>query len=136
MLLMLLTQIVATGTTFTCTPVRVWDGDGPIWCAEGPRIRLAGIAAREHDETCRANQPCPTVSGIASRDYLVSLIGTPIGKSKQGHILVRGEPLKCYSMGDGVGVRTAAWCSNSGGDLSARMVASGYALKWEKYRHR
>ncbi len=136
MLLMLLTQIVAAGTSFTCTPVRVWDGDGPIWCAEGPRIRLAGIAAREHNETCRSNQPCPTVSGIASRDYLVSLIGTATGKSKQGHILVRGEPLKCYSMGDGVGIRTAAWCSNSMGDLSTRMVQSGYALKWEKYWHR
>jgi len=47
------------GETFTCTPTRVWDGDGPIWCAEGPRIRLSGIAAREMDGTCRPNHPCP-----------------------------------------------------------------------------
>lgn len=39
-------SFVAQGTSFTCTPTRVWDGDGPIWCAEGPKIRLAGIAAR------------------------------------------------------------------------------------------
>ncbi len=43
------TPIVARGDGFACTPVRVWDGDGPIWCSEGPRVRLAGIAAREMD---------------------------------------------------------------------------------------
>ena len=41
--------IVPAGQTFDCTPVRIWDGDGPIWCDEGPRIRLSGIAAREID---------------------------------------------------------------------------------------
>lgn len=38
--------IIPAGEIFTCTPTRVWDGDGPVWCAEGPRIRLTGIAAR------------------------------------------------------------------------------------------
>ena len=41
--------IIPAGPSFTCTPTAVYDGDGPIWCAEGPRIRLAGIAAREMD---------------------------------------------------------------------------------------
>lgn len=41
--------VVPTGHQFNCTPTRVWDGGGPIWCAEGPRVRLAGIAAREID---------------------------------------------------------------------------------------
>lgn len=40
-------QIVAHGQTFTCMPTRVWDGDGPIWCAEGQMVRLAAIAKRE-----------------------------------------------------------------------------------------
>lgn len=58
-------QVVAAGHSFTCTPTRVWDGDGPIWCAEGQRIRLAGIAAREIDGSCasvslvRAPRPRP-----------------------------------------------------------------------------
>jgi endonuclease YncB( thermonuclease family) len=42
----MLTLALLAGAAFTCTPVRVWDGDGPIWCAEGPKVRLAGIAAR------------------------------------------------------------------------------------------
>jgi endonuclease YncB( thermonuclease family) len=58
-LLFLGAAIVPAGQTFDCAPVRVWDGDGPVWCAEGPRIRLSGIAAREIGGICRSNQPCP-----------------------------------------------------------------------------
>lgn len=29
MILALALQVVAAGQSFTCTPVRVWDGDGP-----------------------------------------------------------------------------------------------------------
>lgn len=134
MILAIALQIVAAGQTFACTPTRVWDGDGPIWCAEGPRIRLAGIAAREADGTCRSNQPCPHATAEQARDYLVSLIGGRIGSAPTGHILVRGERLACRSEGDGVGNRTAAWCSNSTvGDLSRAMVRSGYALRWDRY---
>ena len=28
-------QIVAAGTSFTCTPTRVWDGDGPLGAPRG-----------------------------------------------------------------------------------------------------
>lgn len=45
--LLLATAVIPAGQSFQCTPTRVWDGDGPIWCAEGPHVRLSGIAARE-----------------------------------------------------------------------------------------
>lgn len=136
---MLALQVVAAGQSFTCTPVRVWDGDGPIWCAEGPRIRLAGIAAREMDGSCRSGQPCPRASASASRDRLVRLVGRDVGRSREGHVLVRGPALSCRSTGSGGGNRTAAWCATSSGvDLSCAMVASGHALRWDRYwgRHR
>lgn len=124
-----LIAVVASGQTFTCTPTAVYDGDGPIWCAEGPRIRLAGIAAREMDGTCRTNQPCPDASAERSRHTLVSLVGTPIGRRPEGHILVKGPPMQCRSLGNGVGSRTAAWCvSPLGGDLSCAMVHGGDSL--------
>ena len=132
-------QIVAAGVSFTCTPTRVWDGDGPIWCAEGPRIRLAGIAAREMDGTCRPGQPCPTATAEAARDRLVELIGRPTGRSPEGHVLVRGEPMECTSDGSAGGSRTAAWCVQPDGqDLSCAMLASGTVLRWDRYwgRHR
>jgi endonuclease YncB( thermonuclease family) len=134
MMLVAAASIVAAGATFTCTPTRVWDGDGPIWCAEGPKIRLAGIAAREIDGTCRPHHPCPKAAGAAARDALVKLIGAPVGRSAEGHVLVRSKPLSCRSEGSGKGSRTAAWCSNAAGqDLSCVMVKGGYALRWPQY---
>ena len=128
------TPIVPAGESFDCTPIAVWDGDGPIWCAEGPRIRLSGIAAREIDGTCRSNHPCPDASGVAARDALVSYIGKQTGKLSHGHIKVAGPILRCLSVGGAGGNRTAAWCvSPKSGDLSCAMVNGGYALKWERY---
>lgn len=130
------------GETFACTPTRVWDGDGPIWCAEGPRIRLAGIAAREVKRTngrivdagCKGGHPCSTSDGVAARDHLVTLVGRATGEAATGHVLVRGEVLTCESVGSGKGVRTAAWCRNgSSGDLSRAMVRDGFAERWERY---
>ena len=130
----LLLVVVPAGEEFSCTPVRVWDGDGPIWCAEGPHVRLAGIAARESDETCRANQPCPDASASQARDALVRLIGAPTGRSREGHVLVKGPTMRCLSDGDGVGGRTAGWCvSPKGGDVSCAMVRGGWALRWDRY---
>ena len=133
-LLLLAVSVVPADEEFTCTPTRVWDGDGPVWCAEGPRVRLAGIAAREIDESCRPNQPCPTASGAEARDALVKLIGTPTGRSLEGHVLITGPAMRCVSVGDGVGTRTAAWCvSPLAGDVSCAMVKGGWALMWDRY---
>jgi endonuclease YncB( thermonuclease family) len=126
--------VIPAGQSFECTPTRVWDGDGPVWCAEGPRIRLSGIAARESDGTCRTNQPCPKASAEASRNALVALVGKSTGRSGEGHILVRGPTMQCRSVGSGGGTRTAAWCvSPKGGDLSCAMIRGGWALRWDRY---
>lgn len=138
-MMLMLAPVMAVGQAFACTPVRVWDGDGPIWCAEGPRVRLAGIAAREIDGTCRPNQPCPAGSAIAARDILVRLVGRRTGQSREGHVLVTGPAMRCVSTGEAGGDRTGAWCVTASGiDLSCAMLASGYALRWERYwdRHR
>lgn len=124
--------VVPSGKTFTCTATQVWDGDGPIWCEEGPRIRLHNIAARELDGSCRAGHPCPTASGIAARDHLVHLLGGAKGKSSYGHIRVSAV-LRCRSHGSGKGKRTAASCSTRRGeDLAALMIRDGYALLWKQ----
>lgn len=133
-LLLLAAAIVPSGQPFECTPIRVWDGDGPIWCAEGPHVRLSGIAAKEMSETCNSNQPCPSATAVEARDGLVMLIGDATGTSPEGHILVRGPTMRCVSVGGAGGTRTAAWCvSPKGGDLSCAMVQSGLALRWDRY---
>lgn len=131
---LLLTPIVAAGVAFNCTPIRVWDGDGPIWCAEGPRVRLAGIAAREIDEQCKLGHPCPAATGQASRDQLVGLLGGARGRSPSGHIVVRAPTMRCVSRGHARGSRTAAFCQAPGkGDLSCAMLRSGTVVRWKHY---
>lgn len=134
LLLSLATLVVPAGMTFTCTPTAVYDGDGPVWCQEGPKLRLAGIAAREMDGSCRANQPCPRASAEAARDRLVQLLGGPRGRLPTGHIRVAARPMRCLSEGNGRGQRTAAWCTLADGiDLSCAMVRSGTTLRWNRY---
>lgn len=126
--------VVAAGQTFQCTPTRVWDGDGPIWCAEGPRIRLSGVAAKELNGSCSVGHPCPDADPIDARDALVQLIGKPTGQSREGHVLVRGPTMSCRSDGGAGGDRTAAFCvSPQSGDVSCNMVAGGWAAKWQRY---
>ena len=133
-LLLFALSIVPDGERFNCTPTHVWDGDGPIVCAEGARVRLSGISARELNETCRQNQPCPTAGGIAARNALIAMLGKPIGVTRQGLIAVRGPALSCTSVGSAGKEMTAAWCTSpKAGDLSCAMVEKGYALKWDKY---
>lgn len=137
MMIWLAAQIIASGTVFTCTPTAVWDGDGPIWCAEGPRIRIAGVAAREMDGSCKTNQPCPDVNATDARDRLVALLGGPKGVLATGHIRVRSAPMRCLSVGSAGGARTAAWCSSPQfGDLSCAVVKAGGAIRWERYWRR
>lgn len=127
-------SLVPAGATFRCTPVAVYDGDGPIWCAERPQVRLAGIAAREMDGSCRLNQPCPDAPAIEARDALVRLLGGARGRLSTGHIIVRGPTMTCISRGSAGGTRTAALCSEpSIGDLSCAMVHSGTAMRWARY---
>lgn len=126
--------VVPAGEAFDCTPTHVWDGDGPVWCAEGPRIRLSGIASRELDGTCSLGHPCPEASGTEARDNLVRLVGERTGVGRHGHILVRGPTMTCRSDGTAGGDRTAAWCvSPKGGDINCAMVAGGWALRWDRY---
>lgn len=133
--LAILAFAAAQGTSFTCHPTRVWDGDGPIWCAEGQKIRLAAIAAREIDGSCRPYQPCPRASGIEARDRLVQLLGGPRGRAPDGHILVRGPALACRSAGPDDYRRTVAWCSAPApvGDLSCALVRAKVANRWTRY---
>jgi endonuclease YncB( thermonuclease family) len=128
-------EVVPAGVTFRCTPMAVYDGDGPIWCTEGEfKIRIAGVAAREMDGTCRTNQPCPPVGAIDARDRLVRLFGGAHGTLPEGHIVVRSATMTCLSDGSAGGSRTAAWCTSPAfGDLSCAVVRAGGAVRWARY---
>ena len=114
-----------------CTPIAVWDGDGPVWCEEGPKIRLAGIAAREMDETCKPRHPCPDASGIDARDALVRLLGGAKGRWKPGHVVVSASPMRCHPVGRSYD-RVVATCRLADGrDLSSAMLRTGTVARWD-----
>ena len=125
---------VPRGQAFECTPVSVWDGDGTIWCAQGPRIGLFGIAARELDGSCSAGHPSPDADPLLVRDALVELVGHPAGVGHDGHILVKGPTMSCISTGSVGGDRTGSWCiSPKSGDISCAMVRGAWAACWDRY---
>lgn len=133
-LILLAAALVPAGEGFTCTPEAIWDGDGPIWCKEGPRIRLAGIAARELNGTCSPGHPCPEATAEAARDALVNLIGERRGIGQHGHVLIDGPAMQCRSDGSAGGNRVAAWCvSPRRGDINCAMLAGGWAARWDRY---
>lgn len=104
---------------FTCTVTGVHDGDGPIYCEEGPKVRLTAIAARELDGTCNPGHPCPNASAQAARSALLRLTD--------------GQRLRCEATGTSY-KRVTAWCWRSDGlELNCAMVRSGTALRWAKF---
>ncbi|MGB7406748.1 MAG: thermonuclease family protein [Pacificimonas sp.] len=109
----------AHSRTFSCSVTHVYDGDGPIYCAEGAKVRLTAIAARELNEGCRPGHPCPDASGAHARDGL--------------RALADGQRLNCEATGESYG-RITAWCHRSDGvELNCAMVRKGLALHWQRY---
>lgn len=135
-------SIIAAGLVFLCTPTHVADGDGPIWCAEGPRIRIAGIAARERDNSCRRGHPCPAASGDDAMRALVNLLGGSRGTVRfhgaaYDHVRVRAATMRCLSIGNADGNRTGAFCAlGDGRNLSCAMLATGTVTRWDRYWRR
>lgn len=117
---------------FVCDAVLVWDGDGPITCADGRKVRLAGINTREIDGTCRKGHPCNSVPGTVARDALVQMLGGSRGATADGHVRVAAR-LSCDVTGFSYG-RVTAFCRTARGtDLSCAMVASGNAAIWRRH---
>ena len=76
-----LARLVIAGLLFACAAIGLHDADGPIYCATGEKIRLAGVAARELDGSCRPDQPCPPGDPIMRPDALGPNILSPISTS-------------------------------------------------------
>jgi hypothetical protein len=91
--------------------VRSGLGDGPIWCAEGPKIRLSGIAAREIDESCRPGHHAPGL-GRAAREPCSPDRNAPRAVKTRACDGVRAAaPLRVARFGKGE--RTAAACGHA-----------------------
>ena len=108
----------AVTNDFSCRVSSITDGD-TLRCADGTRVRLHAVAARESDETCRSGHPCPSASAAAATAKLAELAD--------------GQTLRCDRTGTSY-ERAVAICWNEADvEINCAMVESGTALLWPRY---
>ena len=114
----------ATGNAFSCTVLRVMDGDGPVICAEEDlngrqvQVRLRGIEARDGDGGCRIAEGCPQMNWEEGRAVLTR---------------VAGGRMDCKSYG-AYRDRVDAFCSTPEGvDINCELVKMGAAVRWPEF---
>ena len=103
---------------FACAVARITDGD-TLRCADGTRIRLHAVAARETDETCSPGHPCPAASAAAATRELARLAG--------------GQTLSCQSTGRSYDRVTAICWTPRGEEINCAMIRSGTTVVWERF---
>ena len=127
MILSLLLALGTPGQPFTCEVVKVHDGDGPLWCRNGPKVRIAGVQAPDFEsaEPCRqgrAGYVCSDVRARASQQIVSRL--------------VLRRQLRCMPLEPSY-TRIVARCSlPDGRDLACATIAAGAAARWDRYWHR
>lgn len=115
---------------FICAVVRVHDGDGPLWCRSGEKVRIAGVQAPDFTsaEPCRQpdarrrNYTCDDRAATRSQRIVAGL--------------VLGKRLACSPMEVSYG-RVVARCTlPDGRSLSCAVLAAGAAVRWDRYWRR
>ncbi len=103
---------------FSCRVSSITDGD-TLRCADGMRIRLHAVAARESDETCSPGHPCPSASAASATAKLSELAS--------------GQTLQCQKTGTSY-KRVTAICQNEDRvEINCAMVRSGTTVIWPKF---
>uniref|UniRef100_UPI0035CA6B1E thermonuclease family protein n=1 Tax=uncultured Sphingomonas sp. TaxID=158754 RepID=UPI0035CA6B1E len=123
----LLIAAAATAPVFLCTVTRVHDGDGPLWCSNGAKIRVAGIQAPDFEDTapCREDRAGYTCSNVAAERSRVIV-----------ERLTLHQTMSCQRIGKSYS-RVVARCTlEDGRSLSCAILAAGAAVRWDSYWRR
>ena len=112
---------------FICEVIRVHDGDGPLWCRSGEKVRVAGIQASDFEsaepyrrpDVRRANYTCDDRAAARSQRIVSSL--------------VLGKRLTCQPTGKSYSRIVARCPLPDGRSLSCAAIAAGAAVRWDRY---
>lgn len=118
---------VATGQNFTCDVVRVHDGDGPLTCSSGVKVRIAGVQAPDFEdaEPCRTGKAAYVCDDRRAREARRITAGLTLGKR-----------LTCTAV-DRSWNRVVARCwLPDNRSLSCAVIANGAAWRWDAYWRR
>lgn len=116
--------MIIAAASFLCLVTRVHDGDGPLWCANGVRVRVAGVQAPDFENAVpcrrgRAAYVCSNVKAERSRRVVERL--------------TLNRTMICQTVGKSY-KRVVARCTlTDGRSLSCAMIAAGAATRWESY---
>ncbi|ODP39291.1 thermonuclease family protein [Sphingomonas turrisvirgatae] len=122
--LLLAAAQVTTGQSFTCTVIRVHDGDGPLHCREGMKIRIAGVQAVDFESAspCRERKPGYVCDDRRAQAAQRITAGLTLNKR-----------LTCTSVGRSYDrVVARCWLSDNR-SLSCAVIARGAATRWESF---
>lgn len=103
---------------FLCAVASIHDGDS-LRCADGTRIRLAGIDA-------------PELAACHGRRGRICVPGDAQASKRALEHLIAGRTLRCRAVGTSYG-RVTAWCRAGSVDISCALVRGGYAARWDRY---
>lgn len=107
-----------------CLVASIYDGD-TIRCADGTRLRLAGIDAPEI--SCQRRRPCNTSGAIESRDNLRRL--APAGTTISFRLTDANKCRRGFQATDPFG-RSVVQAFSRGVDLGSAQLQAGYAVRW------
>lgn len=116
--------------SFICEVVKVHDGDGPLWCRAGQKVRIAGIQAPDYASASPCRRPaakrvtytCDNVAAERSRRIVERL--------------VLSQRLTCQPV-DRSYKRIVARCTlPDGRSLSCAAIAAAAAVRWDRYWRR
>lgn len=97
---------------FLCLVASVTDGD-TLRCADGTRVRIAGIDSPEMPGHCARNRQCTPGDPYSARNSLIAL--------------TQGKALRCNSVGHSYN-RTLAHCYSGQTSIGCAQVRSGHAV--------
>lgn len=109
---------VTSTSRFSCSVAYVNDGD-TLRCADGTRVRLHAVAARESDETCSPGHPCPAASAASAKAELARLVA--------------GSTISCSQTGRSYNRVTAICWTPAEVEVNCAMIASGTTVLWERF---
>ena len=129
---MLIATLIAAAAlpSFTCDVVRVHDGDGPLWCRSGQRIRVAGIQAPDFESA----EPCRRPDARRGNYICNDRAAERARRIMSG--LTLGKRLSCQPTGKSYSRIVARCTLPDGRSLSCAAIAAGAAVKWASYWRR
>jgi len=120
-------MLAAASPAFTCVVTRVHDGDGPLWCANGVKVRVAGIQAPDFESASPCRRPAPQRAAYTC--------DTAAAKRSRAIVerLTLQKRLKCQPV-DRSYKRVVARCTlPDRRSLSCATIAAGAAVRWDRY---